>query len=195
MSNFRGVATDAALRKRITAFTQRVYELVELTVYDTTTSADYTARVTNAPFDLTIGGLTYRAVGNILGFSDIEEATDFTISSVTVTLNGINSADVKLFLTARYVDKPIKIYRVWLDERNIVVSSPLLIFDGLINNPVISDDGARVTIGVEASSHWAAYDRRNGRHTNFDEQQFWFAGDLGFEFVASESRDLKWGSK
>ena len=193
MANYRGVSSDT--RKQITAFRQRVYELVEVTVYDTDAGADYTAYISNAPFDITTMGHTYRAVGSVLGFSDIEENADFSITSCTVTLNGINSQDVKLFLTANYTDRKIKIYRVWLKDDNTIAGSALLVFDGRINSPVISDDGGKCTIGVQASSHWADYDRRNGRHTNFDEQQFWFPGDKGFEFVALESRDLKWGSQ
>jgi hypothetical protein len=192
MANYRGVSSDT--RKRITALKQTVYELLEVTVYDNTTSSNYTAYITNCSFDITTNGHTYRAVGTMLGFSDVEENSDFTITQCTITVNGINSQDVKLFLTANYTDRKVKIYRVWLNEDNAVAGSALLIFDGRINTPVISDDGGKVTIGIQASSHWADYDRRNGRHTNFDEQQFWFPGDKGFEFVALESKDLKWGS-
>ena len=193
MSNYRGANTT--LIKEVTSLSQRVYELVSLTVFDITLNQDYTSYFTNAPFPITVGGHTYRAIGGMLGFSDVEEHSDFTISQVTVSLNGLASKDVALFLGANYTDRPLKIYRVWLDTSNQVVSDPMLIFDGRIDKPIINDDGKSATIGCTASSHWADYDRRAGRHTNFDEQQYWFPGDKGFEFVSVNTKDLKWGSK
>lgn len=199
MANFRDVGTSVLAEA--TSITQRVYELLELTVYDTDASADHTAYITNAPFNLTIGGNEYVAVGSMLGFSDIEENSDFTITQVTVSLNGLQSADVALFLRANYTDRPLKIYRVWLNTAQQVVGNPLLIFDGRIDHPVIQDDGQRCTIGCTASSHWADYDRRAGRHTNYDEQIYWSGKmaspnvDKGFEFTGNNIKDLKWGSK
>lgn len=199
MANFRDVGTEVL--KQATSFTQRVYELLELTVYDTDISANHTAYITNAPFNITIGANEYVAVGSMLGFSEIEENSDFTITQVTVSLNGLQSADVALFLRANYTDRPLKIYRVWLDVDQQTVGNPLLIFDGRIDRPVINDDGKSCTIGCTASSHWADYDRRAGRHTNYDEQIYWSlqmaspSTDKGFEFTGNNIKDLKWGSK
>lgn len=199
MSNYRGATTP--LISQITSLSQRVYELVSLTVYDLDLSADYTSYFTNAPFPITYGGNVYRATGGMLGFSDVEEHSDFTISQVTVSLNGLSSKDVKHFLRANYTDRPLKIYRVWLDTANQVVATPMLIFDGRIDKPIINDDGRSATIGCTASSHWADYDRRAGRHTNYDEQIYWSmkmsspSTDKGFEFVSVNTKDLKWGSK
>ena len=199
MANFRAVGT--AVLAEATSYTQRVYELLELTVYDTDISADYTSYITNAPFNITIGGNTYIALGGMLGFSEIEENSDFTITQVTVSLQGLQSQDVSLFLRANYTDRPLKIYRVWLDTAQQTVGSPLLIFDGRIDRPIINDDGRSCTVGCTASSHWADYDRRAGRHTNFDEQIYWSlrmvnpSTDKGFEFTGNSIKDLKWGSK
>ena len=199
MANFRGMSASTVAEA--TSFTQRVYELLEITVYDTDISANYTSYVTNAPFDISTGGNTYRGVGNMLGFSDVEENSDFTITQVTVSLVGLQSADVSLFLRANYTDRPLKIRRVWLDNSQQPVGSALLIFDGRIDRPIIQDDGKTCTIGCTASSHWADYDRRAGRHTNFDEQIYWSQKmtspntDKGFEFTGNTIKDLKWGSK
>lgn len=198
MANFRGMTT--AVVAEATSLNQRVYELLELTVFDTDLNADYTSYVTNAPFSITVLGNTYTALAGMLGFSDVEENSDFTITQVTVSLAGLQSADVSMFLRANYTDRPLKIRRVWLSTSQQVLGTPLLIFDGRIDRPIISDDGKSCVIGCTASSHWADYDRRAGRHTNFDEQIYWSQSmqnpsiDKGFEFTGNNIKDLKWGN-
>lgn len=190
--NYRGLSTDTL--NKATALTQRCYEMVGISVFDPDANQVVTSRISNCPFNLTVNGHTVYGIGNILNFTDVEEAADFSITQVTVSLNGLLNTDVRFFMNANYTDRPLKIYRVWLDDSNQIVGSPLLIFDGRIDHPIISDDGKSCTIGCTASSHWADYDRKAGRHTNFDEQQYWFGGDLGFEFSGDSTKDIKWGS-
>jgi hypothetical protein len=49
-------------------------------------------------------------------------------------------------------------------------------------------------VRVRATSLFADFERRTGRHTNDAEQQIHYPGDKGFEFV-SELRDkqINWG--
>ena len=186
----------------------RYYELLYLRVRVTGTSTYEEAFYTNAPYDVSITatqatdmGLpagavaeTFSSLGGWLQFSTVEEAADFQINNVTVALGGLAGRALPMFLENQYIDQPIKIFRVWYDEDNAMVGDPVMIFDGRIDKPVVSDDPkGSVTIGCSASSQWVDYQRKGGRHTNNSEQQFFYPGDTGFKFAAQTIRDLKWG--
>lgn len=183
------------------------YELLYIRTRESGTSTyDYTY-MTNAPYDIRVssaqaasmgldqsGAQKFLAVGNFLQFSSIEESADFQITSMTIGLAGMRSSDLNLFLSNQYIDQPVKVWRVWFDTNGEMVGDPVLIFSGNIDKPVITDDpSSGVTIGCSASSQWITYARTAGRHTNNDEQQFFYSGDTIFKFSADAIKDLKWG--
>jgi hypothetical protein len=163
--------------------------------------------LTNAPFNIAVtteqaaemglpvaGAQTFLAVGPFLQFSSVDESADFQINTVTVTLGGVRSADIALFTNNLYIDQPIKIFRAWFDGDGLMIDTPLMIFDGRVDRPVVSDDPqSAVTIGCSAASQWVDYERRAGRHTNHAEQDFYFPGDTGFKYAGNPIKDLKWG--
>lgn len=171
-----------------------------------TANYDYTY-ITNAPYDIRVtaaqassmglepaASQKFLAVGNFLQFSVIEESADFQITSMTIGLAGMRSSDLNLFLSNQYIDQPVKIWRVWFDTSGQMVGDPVLIFSGNIDKPVVTDDpDSGVTIGCSASSQWITYTRTAGRHTNNDEQVFFYPGDTIFKFSADAIKDLKWG--
>ena len=183
------------------------YELLFIRTRETGTSTyDYTY-LTNAAFDVRVsaaqaaamelepgGTVKFLAVGPFLQFSTIEESADFQITSLTVSLGGMRNEDLALFMQNQYIDQPIRVWRFWLNEDGEMVDNPILIFDGQIDKPVVSDDPDNgVTIGCSASTQWITYSRTAGRHTNNDEQQHYFSGDTIFKFAADAVVDLKWG--
>ena len=77
-----------------------------------------------------------------------------------------------MFLTGGYLDRTVQIYKAFLDSNDALVSDPLLIFDGRLNNPVIKEDveAGTSTIAVQASSLFVDFDRINTRFTNNESQ-------------------------
>ena len=183
----------------------KFFELLYLRVRDTGTSTLEHTYISNAPYDITVdtnissmgigqGTQTFTALGPFLQFGNVDESADFQINSVTVTLGGVRDADLQLFLGNQYLDQPLKIFRVWYDGSGAMIDNPVMIFDGRIDKPVISDDPENgITIGCAASSQWVDYERRAGRHTNPSEQKFFFPSDTGFKFANIAIKDLKWG--
>lgn len=183
----------------------KFFELLYIRVRDTGTSSYEHTYISNAPYDITVdtniasmgignGVQTFTALGPFLQFGNVDESADFQINSVTVTLGGVRDADLALFLDNQYLDQPIKIFRVWYTSDGAMIDDPVMIFDGRIDKPVISDDPENgITIGCAASSQWVDYERRAGRHTNPSEQKFFFPTDTGFKFANIAIKDLKWG--
>ena len=157
---------------------------------------DGTIRLTDAWKTVTWGANTYNASGHFLNFSGLRETFDMQIPSVSISLSAVDQSWIAVALTKPYIDRPVRIYKAFIDYANGVVTSPLLIFDGRIDAMPIQDDpdGGTCIISVSATNQWSDFERRPGRHTNHNEQQALFAGDLFFEFAGQANHEIKWGA-
>ncbi len=157
---------------------------------------DETIYMTDGYKDISFGGKTYQAVGHFLGFSDIEEAVEVIVSSVTLSLSGIDQVWISKVLTKDYIDRQVKIWTAFLDDSQALIVDPVLIFEGRMDRPVISEnpDGGQSSVSVSATNAWVDFTRTTGRHTNHEEQQIHFSGDKGFEFSSEIVKDIVWGS-
>ncbi len=152
-------------------------------------------RMTNAYIPLIWGGNEYSQAGHFLNFSDIEESAQVEVSKLTISLSGIDQVYVNELLSEDYLDRPIRIYKAFLDSASDLILDPFLIFEGRIDSPVITenpDDGTAV-ISVSASNSWVDFERLIGRYTNHEAQSLHFPGDKGFEFASEVVGDVVWG--
>jgi hypothetical protein len=152
---------------------------------------------------LTIDGVTnvYQATGNLLAFDTIKESTDLQVSSISVTLSGVDRTFTAALLSYEYLDQPMKVYRVFLDDNEKVQHEPMLTFSGNIDTPVITDDpsSGTSTISLSAASTFIDFERRNGRKTNQSEQDLYRSinslsdEDTGFEYNSESNTEIWWG--
>ena len=140
-------------------------------------------------------GLRFTALGHLLGFEGVEETTDLQITTATVSLSAVDQALISSVLQYEYIDRTLEIWRCFFDEDEQLIPDPVKIFEGRMDEPVISDDpdSGTMTVSLSATSHFSDFERRPGRHTNHQEQQAHFLGDKFFEFVGSIDKDITWG--
>ena len=138
---------------------------------------------------------TYLAVGHLMGISDIEEAAEVIVSSVTLSLSGIDQVWISNVLQEDYIDRTVKIYTAFMDESWALVVDPVLIFEGRMDQPSIEEDpdAGTSSVSVSVTNAWVDFSRKTGRHTNHEEQTLHFAGDKGFEFASEVTPDIVWG--
>jgi hypothetical protein len=161
------------------------YELLEIEL----DAATY--YFTNGSFDAVYNGNTYLALGNFLGFSDIQENTQMQIAEVTVTLTGLRQEDFGYFVNENFIDRAIRIYRqLWNDTDGIV--GTFKIFEGRLKNAAVEDSGEELTIGGTAANQFVDFERTAGRRTNDDEQQFYYTGDRFFQYAKEVLKEIKW---
>ncbi len=153
--------------------------------------------ITDAWANIVWNGQTYTALGHFLGFSDIEESSELQVASLTIQLSGVDQSEIAAVLGENYIDRPIRIYKGFLDENNAVIADPVLIFEGRMDSPVIEEnpDDGTCTVSVTATNAWVDFERLSGRHTNHEEQQIFFPGDMGFEFASEVTGEITWGRK
>jgi len=156
-----------------------------------------TVYMTDAYKSISWDGNDYDALSSFLAFSDIEETSNLTVSSVTMTLSGVDQTLISAFLNEDYLNRPVKIYLAFLDSSEAIISDPLLIFDGTLEGPVFQEDPGSNTmiIAAKASSHWADFERRSGRFTNHESQSLFYPGDKGLEYASEIVKDLAWGKE
>ena len=151
--------------------------------------------LSDAYIPVTFDSNTYTPTGSFLSFSDIVETNETNIETITIALSGVDTTFVNSFLAGGYLDRKVEIYKAFLDSNDALVSNPLLIFSGRLNNPAIKEDvdAGTSTISVQASSLFVDFDRINTRFTNNESQQSFFAGDTGFRFSSVIVKELNWG--
>lgn len=138
----------------------------------------------------------YLGVGYFMSFSDIEEASEIMVSTMTLALSGIDKTMINLVLNNNYINRVVRVYTAFLDvNSHVLVINPVLIFEGQMDTPTIIEDpdGGNSTVSVSATNAWVDFNRKTGRHANNEEQQVLFPGDKGFEFASQNVTTLIWG--
>jgi len=151
--------------------------------------------ITDAPVDISAHSQTYLSGRGMLAVSDIQEAEELKIESVEITLSGLESENVKLFLDYDYIDRRVLIYRAVIGNDYAVIGDPIIVFDGRLDQPKVLEDfkAGKATLGITATSHWADFEAVSGRHTNDTEQQTLYSGDTFFQKATETQKDVKWG--
>jgi hypothetical protein len=123
----------------------------------------------------------------------VTETGDVAANGLVLTLSGVPSALVSNALRNDTQGRPAKVFFGVLNVDGFSLADPICIFDGVIDNPSISDDGATATIEVPLEMEFIDNRSSASRYTNEDQKQRW-AGDLGLQFVAGlAEKTFTWG--
>lgn len=161
------------------------YELLEIELDDST------PRFSNGAWDTTYNGASFPSIGNWIAFSDISENTQMQIAEVTISLSGLSNEYFGYFVQTNFIDRPLRIYRqLWNDQDGVV--GTFKIFEGRFKNAAVEDDGTNIIVAAVASNQFVDFERIAGRRTNDNEHQFFYPGDLFFEYADEVLKEVKW---
>ena len=153
--------------------------------------------ITDCSFSITssVSGssVTYNASDFILGISNHTEETDITKSTINLSLSGADTTFISTVLNENVVNDNVDIYRAFLDSSNLIISDPFLLYRGKIDTYEIEESDQSSIVGLSIVSHWADFEKKNGRKTNNTSQQRFFSGDVGMDFASQTVQDIKWG--
>jgi hypothetical protein len=96
-------------------------------------------------------------------------------------------------LNENVVNDSVDIFRGFLDDNNALIADPFLLYSGTIDTYAISENETTSTVNLQIVSHWADFDKTNGRKTNNTSQQRFFSSDVGMDFSSQTVQDIKWG--
>ena len=153
--------------------------------------------ITDCSFPLTssVSGssVTYTSSDHLIGISDFSEQTDVSKSSITLTLSGADQTFISLVLNENIINDSVTIHRGLLADDNTILDDPFLLYKGSIENYEIQEKETSSTLSLSIVSHWADFNKKNGRKTNNTSQQRFFANDKGMDFSSQTVQDIKWG--
>lgn len=140
-------------------------------------------------------GKTWTGAGDLLGFDEIEEASDGSATTVTLTVSGIPSNLTGPIYQDQWQGRSAYIWFGLLDSSGSIVEEPIMLRQGVMDTLNDADDGKSATFSLAIQTE--ALDQGNNRSwrlTNEIQQEF-FPGDKGLEYtVALQKVPLRWGA-
>jgi len=153
--------------------------------------------ITDCSFSITssvFGSLvTYVASDFIMGISDFSEQTELSKSSLSLALSGADQTFISTVLNENVTNDSVDIFRGFLDSTNNLIADPFLFYKGQIEGFSIQENDTASTVTLNIVSHWADFEKKNGRKTNNTSQQRFFSTDVGMDFSSETVLDIKWG--
>jgi len=155
---------------------------------------------TDCPFSLTssVSGssVTYSPSDFIIGISDFTEEIDVTKSSLGISLSGADQTFISTVLNENVTNDEVTIFRGLLTNTSNsvqLISDPFLLYKGNIENFSVNETDKDSVVNLTVVSHWADFEKKNGRKTNNTSQQRFFSTDVGMDFSSQTVLDIKWG--
>jgi len=145
--------------------------------------------------DLTYDGTTYTASSIFLGISEVTESPEVAVDSLSIGFSGADQTIIALLLNNDYSEADATIYRGFLDDNQALIADPFILFKGKVESFELEENINASQVNINITSHWADFERIQGRKTNTSSQQLYFSGDLGFNYASQSTGDIKWGRK
>lgn len=134
-------------------------------------------------------------VGTLGQISAIEEGSELRAYGITLSLTGVDPAQLSIALNEKYQGRLAKVWLGFLENDYTLIDDPVLVFSGMMDTmPIELGQTATISLTVEnVMSRWENPNPRNQRYTSADQQDT-YPGDLFFEFSSSvPARELVWG--
>ena len=140
-------------------------------------------------------GDTYYGANGVIGIEPIKETQKLQANGLTYTLNGVDSAIISIALNEEYQWRSITTWFAVLDEDFQIIPDPLKIFAGKMDVIGMSDKGESATISLDAENNLIGLKDSKERRYTHEDQIAIFAGDLGLEFMPTNSDvEITWGA-
>ena len=153
--------------------------------------------LTDCAFSLTssVSGssVTYTASDFLLNVSNFTEEIDITKTTLSLSLSGADQTFISTALSENITNDEITIFRGLLADDNTLIADPFLLYKGNIESFNIQESEKSSAVNLTVVSHWADFDKKNGRKTNNTSQQRFFSTDVGMDFSSQTVLDIKWG--
>ena len=170
-------------------------EFVKLSIGNPVTT---TYAFCNAAAPITAGGTTFSNLGSLLLVGDVQRDIKATSDDMTISLVGIDPANVALILSSNIKGSLVEVWRGFLDSNNQIITTPTTQFfkryQGIINNVSITEDWNQetrtriATCSISCSSMRRILENRiSGVRTNKDSWQFMYPGDTSMSRVSEIS--------
>lgn len=138
---------------------------------------------------------TWEGIGDFGGISKLDEGRDVSPYSVDLMLSGIDAGIASQALTDDSVLRNVYILIGLLDSSRALIDSPHPMWAGYVDDIQVAI-GSGSVIRVTCESHFAAFEKINGRLQNDADHQAEFAADKFFEYLPQMlDAKFRWGGR
>ena len=167
-----------------------------------------TDRMTDHPHDISYnfgaGSETFTSTARLVSISPVAESQDINNPTITIALSGASTSDIAVMETEDYTNVRVIIRRGFFNSTgettdSDIVGKPFTIFDGKVSSWSFADNPytGESQINWEVTSHWADWERTNGRKSNNESAQTnnnnEFSSDESFSYIYDQIGDRQWG--
>lgn len=125
-----------------------------------------------------------------------EERDEVEAIDLTVPLAGVPASVLALVLGDQKQGAAGSLYIGFLDANGAVVADPYLWWQGKYSHAEIREGGDGADVALSYETHLVDFDRQREFRWTREGQQFWFAGDKGFDYVvAAANWHGDWGGE
>lgn len=143
---------------------------------------------------LSFGGDEYTGAGDIGAISTMEEDSELSRSTLTLSLSGLPGDIISVVLNEQYQGRNATVFLGYLNPDTMqLVDTPLIVYRGRMDT-ASTEQGETLSVGLSVESRFAAWDRPLVRRYNNADQQARYPGDRGLEYVEQTAeKQLIWG--
>lgn len=98
----------------------------------------------SAAAPITVNGITFVGLGDLVSISDIQRDIKSTGADMTISLTGIDGSNVGMVLSSGIKGSLVEVWRGFFDSNNQIITSPTQQFfkryQGIVNNISITED-------------------------------------------------------
>ncbi|UWZ84660.1 hypothetical protein [Occallatibacter riparius] len=156
--------------------------------------------------DLVWSGMTFKGIGDLSSIEGISEDSNVEAKGVKIGLSGISSERVNDVLFETRLMETAKIWLAAFDESLAIIADPIMIYQGLMDEPEIVDDGITCPVTINLENILVDMNRAINRRLSDEDQQLDLADtlarlglpsttvDTGFTHVAGLQEQITfWG--
>ena len=144
--------------------------------------------------DLIINSETYTGAGTLLSIGNVEENSDLSSKSLSISLSAMDSTVLNYALTESYQNRNITLFLGYVMGGTNEVAGTLVLFKGRMINLTVTDTPDGSTVTVQSESRLTDLERPSNLRYTKESQNFLHSGDTGFNRVASlQDKEIVWG--
>jgi hypothetical protein len=136
--------------------------------------------------NITTLGRTFTGLGDLAGISTVEETGEVAPTNLSLELSGVPSAMISRVLSENIRGRRVRLWLGFFTEGTLatLVDTPIPLWVGRMDPPVIKDNGSTATITVNCESRLVDLRRPRTRRYTHEEQQRRYPGDMFFQYTA-----------
>lgn len=134
---------------------------------------------------------TFIGTGSLLSIGQLDEVSDLSAKSLSLSLTGINPSILSIALQEPYQRRNCRLY---FGEQS--VSDVVQIFSGKMNTMRIQDEADSSTIALDIESNLIELERSSDWRYTDENHQSRYSGDTFFSYVQTiQDQQVAWGRK